>query len=60
MTAAELARKLRVTQQAVYNWTHGFGRPDIRHRKAIEKLTGVPAGAWLSDDERAERMAEGS
>ncbi len=58
MTAAELARKLRVTDQAVYNWTHGFGRPGIKHRRAIERLTGVPASVWLSAEELAEREPE--
>lgn len=52
ITAAELARKLDVSQQAIYNWTHGHSRPVLGFREKIAKLTGVPIESWLTDDER--------
>lgn len=56
ITSAELARKLGVSQQLVYNWTHGLGRPDIELREKIEELTGVPASTWLTENERSEMI----
>lgn len=52
ITAAELARKLAVSQQAIYNWTHGHSRPVLGYREKIAKLTGVPIESWLTDEER--------
>jgi transcriptional regulator with XRE-family HTH domain len=52
LSPASLAYALDITPQAVSNWTRGRERPSPVHRIAIEKLTGIPADAWLTEEER--------
>lgn len=51
-----LAGILGISQAAVSQWlaTENPTRPDTRHRGTIERLTGIPADAWLTAEERAE------
>jgi transcriptional regulator with XRE-family HTH domain len=52
LSPASLAYALGISQQAVSNWTRGVNVPSTVHRIAIEKLTGIPADAWLTEEER--------
>lgn len=52
MTQGKLAEDLGVTAQAVSNWCSGRARPEPKHRKRIEELTGIPRTAWMTDEER--------
>lgn len=55
MTAAELARTLGVTQQAVSQWLKGENIPRADMMRRLEDLTGVPMRDWT---EPAEQPAE--
>jgi transcriptional regulator with XRE-family HTH domain len=46
MTAAELARKLGVTPQAVSGWIKGKAVPTPETLRALEDVTGIPMRAW--------------
>jgi DNA-binding transcriptional regulator YdaS (Cro superfamily) len=48
------AKKCRVSQPAVSQWSSGTSRPDDDLRKVISRLTGghVPVGSWLTARER--------
>jgi transcriptional regulator with XRE-family HTH domain len=46
MTAAELARTLGVTQQAVSQWLKGENIPRADMMRRLEDLTGVPMRDW--------------
>jgi hypothetical protein len=49
----QVARALGISQPAVSNWLRGVSRPEHMHRVALERLCGVPAGDWDTDEERA-------
>lgn len=53
-----LARALGVTQPLVATWLSGTGRPVDEMRVALEGVCGIPAAAWLTDEElaRVERI----
>lgn len=53
MYQSDVARKLGITPQAVSNWIAGNGRPGPVLRGALECLLGIPASAWMTEDERA-------
>jgi len=53
LTQKALAQALGVTPQAVSSWVVGRARPSPPLRAAIERITGIPADAWLTDQERA-------
>jgi transcriptional regulator with XRE-family HTH domain len=46
MTAAELARRLGVTPQAVSGWIKGKAIPTPETLRAIEDALGIPMRAW--------------
>ena len=46
MTAAELARKLGVSPQAVSGWIKGKAVPAPEKLRALEDVTGIPMRAW--------------
>jgi transcriptional regulator with XRE-family HTH domain len=50
---SKLAELLGIGQSSVSLWVHGRSRPDAHIREALEVITGVPRGAWETDDERA-------
>lgn len=52
ITVRALAEACGVTDQAVFNWMGGGGRPAVHHRALVEKLTGVHRSSWLTDEER--------
>jgi transcriptional regulator with XRE-family HTH domain len=47
-TAAELARHLGVTPQAVAQWLAGHTTPNIQHLFRIEHLYGIKAEEWIA------------
>ena len=53
LTQTRLADRLGVSQPAVFEWFAGNARPSAHFRTAIEALLGIPASAWLTDEERA-------
>jgi hypothetical protein len=55
-----LAETLRLSRQSVHGWTTGRARPASPElRLAVERLTGIPAGLWLTQSEvlEANRLA---
>jgi transcriptional regulator with XRE-family HTH domain len=48
-----LARRLHVSQPSVTAWLNGDSRPEAHNREALALLTGIPAPAWMTDDEHA-------
>lgn len=52
-----IARALGVSQPAVHMWLTGHTVPSSTHRKAIERLAGIPEDDWQTDKEAA-RLAE--
>ncbi len=58
-TKTELAERLGVSKQALDQWLQGQSRPTSHRREIIERVLGIPAAAWLTDDERAELAALG-
>jgi len=64
-TQSQLADALSVSPQAVWNWINGKSRPSRKAAEAIERVTGIPAKGWLSDEdvravEKAARKAKAS
>jgi transcriptional regulator with XRE-family HTH domain len=51
ITAASLASRLGVTQQAVSCWERGRYAPDESRRCRVERIAGIPATAWVPVDE---------
>ncbi len=58
MTQAELARRLGIKSASVSAWKDAVARPEAHFRDALERLLGIPAGDWMTDDER--RIAGGA
>jgi transcriptional regulator with XRE-family HTH domain len=58
ITHAEFARRLGVTDSAVWRWAHGERSPGLKLAFAIEKETGgkVSAVSWFSK-KRSARVA---
>ena len=62
LSQTRLAARLGVSQPAVSEWIAGNTRPSAHLRTAIEMLVGIPAGEWMTAEERsvvAEAMREG-
>jgi transcriptional regulator with XRE-family HTH domain len=53
-TQQQIADDLGVKQQAVSLWMRGITRPGLTTRLAIEQLTGIPADAWMTAEDRKE------
>lgn len=51
-TRQTLARRLRVSEQAVGNWIRGNARPDMEKRVQLNALLGIPMKSWLHPSER--------
>lgn len=47
-----LAGLLGVGQPAVSGWVSGRYRPDHQFRRALDRLLGIPADAWMTAAER--------
>lgn len=45
-TQSALARRLGVSTTAVNAWVAGTARPKLDHALALERLYGIPVGAW--------------
>jgi transcriptional regulator with XRE-family HTH domain len=57
LTHAELAKKLGVSERAVYRWAKGeASRPSDENLQRLAKAFGVTAG-WLLEDHRETRNA---
>ncbi len=52
-TQAALARALGIAGPSVNGWVLGRSRPEPHLRQSLEFLTGIPAGDWDTDAERA-------
>lgn len=52
MTAAELARRLGVTPQAVSGWIKGKAIPSPKMLRALEDVMGIPMRAWTEPVEK--------
>ena len=52
MTAAELAEKLGVSQQAVSDWVHGVRVPKAKVLAQIEDILKIPMRAWTLEEEK--------
>lgn len=54
LTSRRVGRALRVSRQSVWNWAKGLGRPSQVKRSGLERITGIPVSAWLTEEERRE------
>ena len=52
VSQSALAARLGVAQPSVSAWLAGITRPQAHYREAIERIAGVPARDWQTDDER--------
>lgn len=54
-----LAGLLGISQAAVSQWlvAENRKRPDAEHRALLERITGIPAASWLTDEEREDARA---
>lgn len=57
LTAYGVAKELTTDPEAVARWARGDQRPSAHYRAALERLHGIPAVDWMTEDER--RIAEG-
>lgn len=48
---SRIADLLGISQPAVSGWVDGITRPNDVHRKALERLIGLPADDWMTRDE---------
>lgn len=48
-----MAHAIGAKQQYVSNWARGGSRPEPQYRDALERVYGLPKGAWYSPDELA-------
>ncbi len=46
MSAKELARRLKVTRQAISMWVRGTRKPNPIQRKKLKKLLGIDESYW--------------
>ncbi len=46
LTAAEIARRIRSTPQAVSSWLRGVSKPLPHFRERLEKELGIPEADW--------------
>ena len=58
LTETELARRVGVSQPSVRKWIHQAAKPEAHHRKALERILGIPEDDWMDAAERA--IAEGT
>ena len=49
-TARTLAIELDVDQSLVYGWSWGRSVPSLRNAIRIQRVTGIPAEAWIDDE----------
>ena len=59
LSQSSLAARLGIAQPSVSAWLAGTTRPQAHYREAIERIAGVPAKDWQTDDERARVDAAG-
>lgn len=52
LTAYGVAKALSTDPEAVARWARGDQRPSAHYRTALERLYGIPAAGWMTDDER--------
>jgi transcriptional regulator with XRE-family HTH domain len=52
-TQSWLALETGVRQPSVSAWVRGHSRPDPHLRPALERLIGIPADDWMTDEEYA-------
>ena len=52
LSQSSLAARLGIAQPSVSAWLAGTTRPQAHYREAIERIAGVPARDWQTDDER--------
>ena len=45
--ASDLARHLKVSRQAVFQWLTGEKRPSVERRKELQHIYGIPEAAWV-------------
>lgn len=61
MSQSELARRLGVSPQAVWNWINGTSKPNAVMAEAIARIvTNASVAGWLDDEERkqVEKLAK--
>ena len=46
LRVSDVARAVGVTAAAVSAWTMGKRTPSERHRRALERLYGIPRDSW--------------
>lgn len=49
---SEFARQLNVDRGALARWAKGTRRPEAHFRAALDRLHGISADDWLTDEER--------
>jgi len=59
ITAADLARRLRVSRASVSLWALGKANPTRERAAQIEAATGIPAATW-GEAPRAEKKRKGA
>ncbi len=56
--ARSVARQLGAAPATISRWLDGTTRPEPHLRAALERLFGIPADAWMTDDERTVAFGE--
>ena len=51
VTQSELARQMKVTRQAVNNWTRGISYPNMKLIKSVSEYLKVPIGKLFFEEE---------
>lgn len=50
-TQTEIGRRVGVSQVAVSGWVNLQARPEAHHRKALDRVYGIPENDWMTDSE---------
>lgn len=48
----EVAKRLSVSEQAVYFWKIGFHRPESDNRERLDRVYGIPRDAWRTAEQK--------
>lgn len=58
--AADLARELGITSQAVSAWVRGLSKPSPEQMARLEEMLGIPMRSWLQREAERTRRRTGT